>query len=455
MKASNYNFLTRSDDGFMLMYNTRTGAFIAVPEHAAATPRALLADPDAGTDAAARGTLLDAGFLVEDDFNERQQVEKRFRAFQNSKGMSLTLFPSENCNFRCPYCFIYDRRGMAMEPWVYKAVLELIKRNIVPDFDLNINWFGGEPTLEKENMISFMGEVRQELQKHRVRRFTSAIYTNGYLLTKEAFADYLHAGISTFQVTLDGPEAAHNKTRSLKSGQGTFRKIWGNLESIKSGAAPEWKFKLRIRVNFLTGQDREIETLTEAFRAAFGTDPRFSIVFKPVFSATTSRDDVSVMESEIFSFEDGIAKQLDYQLASAKKTGVIDVRSLITSPVPDPIPGWCQAEQRNSWSVGADGLLFKCDTYSGDTSKASGRLREDGSIELNGRLHEWDTSVHDSAESKCAQCKFLPVCQGGCARKRAKRIAEGNCYFNEERISKAMAATHEYYQHRKRQARTI
>lgn len=445
-KISDYNFTTEADDGKVLLYNTRTGAFVAISEDKKQAAYGLLENPASEADAELKKGFIDNGFIVKADFDELQQIKNRFTRFKNGKmSMVLTLLASEDCNFRCPYCFIYNRRGMGMKPWVYKAVLELIKKSIVPDFNLTIDWFGGEPTLERENILAFMGDINNLAKDCESMKFNSRMVTNGYLLTKEAFLAYLNSGVTFFQVTVDGTQHSHDKTRILKNGAGTFKRIWENLESIKTGVTDKHDFKMKIRVNFLEGQDKEVESLVDKFQSAFGGDSRFSIYFRPVYNIKTSREDISSINGSVYEADHGTSKQLDYHFLSAKKTGVLDNETQVISPVPNPISGWCAAERNNSWTVGADGLLFKCDTYVGDITKASGKLKEDGTMEAFGSSFEWDTSVYDAKTEKCMACGFLPVCQGGCSRGRARRLANGNCYFNERLIKKAMVETHRYY----------
>ena len=443
LKTSNYNFTVDADDGSMLLYNTRSGAFAAIEPGNKSKVQELLVNPAANMGNDFRNALRQSGFLVPSDINELALVKHRFEHFRNGdKSMTLTMLASENCNFRCPYCFIYDRRGMGMASWVYEGVLEMIKQKINPDLSLAVNWFGGEPTLERENIIEFMAKLKIVLERYPGVKFRSSMVTNGYLLTGETFKEYLTSGIKKFQITIDGSEESHNKTRILKNGQGTFRRIWANLEEIKKMAGADDAFNVTIRVNFLKGQDEQVSSLIDLFKTTFQSDPRFTMYFRAVYNMETSREDINGISDNIYGPMEGASKQLDYYRLSAEKTGVLDNDLQVVALVPNPIPGWCAAQRKNSWTVGADGLLFKCDTYVGEVSKASGKLMPDGSVERFGVVHEWDENIYDKENLKCFNCKFIPVCQGGCPRGRAERIAKGICYFNEDMIKKGMLATH-------------
>jgi len=445
-RKSAYSIIVEAGDGHILLYNTRTGAFAALDPAMQRELEAVLENPQTDKGSNLRQGLIENGFLVREDFDELGQIRARNDQFRHARDrMGLTMLASENCNFRCPYCFIYDRRGFNMKPWVYEAALKMVRRSIVPDFKLTVDWFGGEPTLSRRDILSFMRSLNDMASENGIAKPRSRMVTNGYLLTPESFEEYVAHGITGFQVTIDGGPETHNKTRVLRDGRGTFDRIWRNLAGIHASAG-EKDFRVWIRANFLQGQDEAMNALMDRFQRTFDGDRRFSIYFRPVYNFATNRSDNQSIESSVCTLGQGMAKQMEYNMQAARKTGFLDNRSQVIAPTPDPIAGWCEAERENSWSVGADGLLFKCDTYAGNPEMASGRLRPDGTIERFDKTFEWDQSIYDSSNSKCLECKFLPICQGGCARGRITQMARSSCYYTETFIREAMLKTHEYHQ---------
>src|SRR5690242_7308023 len=73
-----------------------------------------------------------------------QRYARQFaNAFSNSN-LQLILFPTEQCNFRCTYCYEDFALGR-MSDEIISGVKNLIaKRKDLKH--LNIMWFGGEPT---------------------------------------------------------------------------------------------------------------------------------------------------------------------------------------------------------------------------------------------------------------------------------------------------------------------
>lgn len=68
-----------------------------------------------------------------------------------------------------------------------------------------------------------------ELASQKDVQVSGMIITNGYGLTKEISDELVQMQIKTAQVTIDGPEEIHNRTRFLKNGEGTYRRIINNL----------------------------------------------------------------------------------------------------------------------------------------------------------------------------------------------------------------------------------
>lgn len=60
--------------------------------------------------------------------------------------LTLTIMPTERCNFRCPYCY-EDHRAADMEQFHIDAIKTYIAQKAPHIKGLNVSWFGGEPTL--------------------------------------------------------------------------------------------------------------------------------------------------------------------------------------------------------------------------------------------------------------------------------------------------------------------
>ena len=56
--------------------------------------------------------LMEGGFIIPknfDEFNVIKSMHYRGR-FGANKALTMTLIPTMNCNFRCPYCYEKDKK---------------------------------------------------------------------------------------------------------------------------------------------------------------------------------------------------------------------------------------------------------------------------------------------------------------------------------------------------------
>jgi len=61
----------------------------------------------------------------------------------------LILYPTEECNFRCVYCY-EDFEVGNMPDWLVKSVKIHLENKMKKIKKLDISWFGGEPLVAKK-----------------------------------------------------------------------------------------------------------------------------------------------------------------------------------------------------------------------------------------------------------------------------------------------------------------
>lgn len=164
--------------------------------------------------------LLLHGFIyinVEEENKERELLINKLICKDSSRKSNIdniAFILAYNCNFACPYCYEknVNNNTLTLTPQMVDAVLEMYRHSLK-----SIHFFGGEPFLPQNIEI-----VRYILSKASDVKYSAM--TNGYYL--EEYLDILKpVDIDFIQVTLDGSEKSHNKTRILKNGKGTYEKI--------------------------------------------------------------------------------------------------------------------------------------------------------------------------------------------------------------------------------------
>lgn len=243
MKESLYNIYIKKDDA-LFIFNTLSGNILKISDKNIINS---LNDYLKGKDTLTEHNkkfLLTNNFFVNDDVNEIECVHSFIK---EQKILTITIFLTTKCNFRCLYCY-EAHENTSLNSTSYHLLLNFIKKEIQKEkfINLRINFFGGEPLLEYNNLLSFLKELTDILRKFEIT-LSFGITTNGYLLTKERYLDLIQYGLNDLQITIDGFEEEHDKKRFLINGEGTWSQIMKNLDEITKIGKKE---DIIIRTNF-------------------------------------------------------------------------------------------------------------------------------------------------------------------------------------------------------------
>lgn len=430
MKLSKYNFYEKSNIKGGYIYNTNTGAILHINDE---NYWNFITDSDIENfDDETENNLLNMQMMLEDDIDEFQKVRNRYlENINDEENLHLTIMPTDGCNFACPYCFSYEKGCNVMSDETYTNILKLIELKSNKLKRVVISWFGGEPTLATEKIISFMNKAKEFCKNKNIELYSSII-TNGYLLDKDNFIRMYESGIRQYQVTLDGNKLTHDKMRYLKGFKPTFDKIINNLEDISS-IGNNYDFKFDIRCNVTKANHESAISLIHLFDNLFSDDRRFRIYFRPVYNYETKNNEIKSMVNELYDMDEGIEMQNQMSMLTEKVTKRVSKRRLF-NPLPLPTNSWCAAELKNFFLIGPNGNLFFCDTLTGDDN-SYGNLKD----LINGtKINKPDGNIFNSEHNaKCIQCKLLPICYGGCMRNRINK--EPECYWTIQGIQNSFA----------------
>ncbi|MEU6576958.1 radical SAM protein [Streptomyces sp. NPDC046805] len=305
-----------------------------------------------------------------------------------SDRLQLILLPTEQCNFRCTYCYEDFAIGQ-MAPEVVSGVKNLIDRRAAGLRRLQLSWFGGEPLLARSIIEDVTSHALRAQERHDGLVYESDMTTNGYMLDGEMAEHMADLGVRTHQISLDGPDDHHDRTRVRADGRGTFQKIWRNLISIRESSAA---VRILLRVH-LTPENMPVmpEFLT-CIRDTLLDDPRFSVFLKRVVRLGGPNDaTMNVLDAD------------DCKIADLERLLVQggDSERIFT---PDEI---CYAARANSLLVRADGRLGKCTVALSDDANTIGRLLPDGSLDVDNRqLQPWLLGW-ESRDPEVNACPYL------------------------------------------------
>ena len=350
--------------------------------------------------------LLEGGFLIPEGTDERALVHEQYLGKYDDRYLNLILLPTEQCNFRCTYCYESFLRGA-----MCADVQEGIKRYVASQDTvrrLDIGWFGGEPLLAPDVVIALSQFFQKYTHEHGIA-YTASMTTNGSLLHPDVVEEIVPLGVRSFQITLDGIREEHNTRRVGVDGSDTFDDILENLRYLKRS---KHVFVVGLRHNFdPVGLDR-LEEFIAMLREEFGGDPRFTTHFEPIGRWGGPND------SQLSICEGRSAAQA---FIRAKRLAIdAGFRTSFQLEQFWPNGSVCYAANPRSFVIGSDGRIYKC-TVELDYHDRNivGRLHPDGTMELDWRkMALWcETNGRDEGK-KCVSCFFSPACHGAVCPKQ-------------------------------------
>ena len=399
---SRYNVRATTTDGRLVLWNTYSGKITAFKTSQTEAIQKLLGRQ--GTAAAAQGLaryLYDRGYLVQEGTDEYRRIQYAFGQQQyRTDRLELILLASEDCNFRCQYCYEDFARG-TMRKSVRDGIKRLVEKRIQGLSGFSVSWFGGEPLYGFKAIEDLAPFFLETAERHSLR-FGSHMTTNGYLLTPEIAAKLLAWKIDRFQITLDGPPAQHDCNWPARDGAGTFATIFENLKSLQDRAED---FTVDLRVNFDRGNYPYLTELLDLIERDLGNDRRFKLRFRAVGQWGGPND----ATLSVCGTDESRQAQAELRAEARRRNLKIseDIRGVtVGSQV-------CYAARPYNFIVGASGKLMKCtvDLDKNDRNVV-GRLTEDGDLVLDeDKMALWTEPAFEQ-DRKCQKCVVLPACQG-------------------------------------------
>jgi uncharacterized protein len=429
MQASMFNVRVPLEDrNEVFLMNTFTDAQLIVsPDVVELLDRVGTSDPETDSERETLEQLMENGFVVTDRAKERQDLKDFFREVRDGTDtLKVTVLTTLQCNFACDYCIQGDHGDynksaakMSMEMAERLAAWMESRLDAITPGRLVLTFFGGEPLLNMP-VLYYLSERMHASCATRGVQMLINIITNGLLMTREMVERLNPLGLNGIKITLDGDREAHNKSRPLRGGQGTFDKIIANTRAVADLT------QIAVGGNFEMDTADSYPALLD-FLAAQDFAPKLTKVnFKPVIREKTQAAVKGMIPLTVVG--DG-GKPLNGACMTSAGTGVSRVcdscnfvddkmsylreetkkRGFSTS---DGVHnGPCEIHKGHAHTVGPDGSLFACPGFAGEALQSTGHI--DGRQEdyRNQAMRNFDKLA---AWEMCHDCAFIPVCAGGC-----------------------------------------
>lgn len=407
MKESNYNFILQGENESTLFYNTRTGSLATVSLEKKRQYDSYISNKTE-LEEEFLSQLTYCGFLVEDGFDEKLDIKMRmFKSRYDTSVLSLTITPTMVCNFRCVYCFENGHYGQGkMNVSVQNKIIEFVQKEICHVEKLVITWYGGEPLMAMDVVESLTPRLRKLCNEHHVE-YSASMVTNGYLLNLDMCKRLQRCYVEDVQITLDGDRETHDRRRPLVNGSGSFDVIMSNLEEIHG------KIGISIRINIDQFNKESVQRIVDELQERNIYQDVFCYLGL-VTSANGQCSNCTCMTSEMYS-----KFNLDFMFKNELP---------LQSFYPKPIGNYCGADYVLGYVIDADGYVYKCwsdvgisercvmtiDELLENSEMNNNQISDVQSQSLLGAYLLFDPTVDD----KCSECKYLPICMGGCPHSR-------------------------------------
>lgn len=357
--------------------------------------------------------LIKSRFLVESDEAEIEHLRSMNRKQMKNSTYQLTLNPTQDCNFKCWYCYEDHPQGkMSSETidCIKKFICLRLEKGDLKHFTLN--WFGGEPLMYFNEIVYPLSlYVKQQLDAVNVS-FCNSITTNGYLINDVMIERFSEIGLNFFQITIDGDRNTHDKIRN-DNGKPSFDRIIENCIKLIQNSSDTI---VQLRVNYTTksiGLD-----YSEIFDAIpFELRKQIRVQFQRVWQTYEKEGNDSQVKIIIRNHLDKLKRKnfnVSYNSAFSIYRGCV-----------------CYADRINYANINYDGNVYRCTARNYIPEQALGSLNSEGEIAWNKSLFEEIDEKANFENALCLDCNYLPLCGGPCFSKRFDNRGEkeNNCYL--------------------------
>lgn len=339
LRKSSFYYEVKIKNGYVL-YNTLTKEILFV-------------DEEEYHDDAIKNVLIEKWFYVPSDFNEINFVDDirnviKYTLCQPSGYVSYIILPTTDCNARCFYCFEANSKKITMTDQVVDRVIDYIDRTRYKDSKLSLQWFGGEPLMNKKAINTICSSLTE-----RKIEFVSSMISNGYLFDEKTIDDAKKKwNLRKVQITLDGTEKTYNRVKSyVYKDDNAYKRVLDNIDNL---LCSEIDVSIRLNIDAYNMKDIKclVNELALRFKGKKGLTIYSHTLFEEVgkcggFIRTNER------RKEICDFQ----KSLENEIVSL---GLADGKHyMIDKKFKDH---FCMADTSGSIVILPDGHLTKCES---------------------------------------------------------------------------------------------
>lgn len=342
------------------------------------------------------------------------------------------------CNLRCKYCFAdegeYNGHKGKMSLETAKKAIDYVVKRSGPRKNIEIDLFGGEPTMMMDTIKEIIAYARENEAKWNKRiRFTMT--TNATLLTDEMM-DYMDKELENIILSIDGRKEVNDKVRIRFDGKGSYDQI---LPNIKKMVAKRDKTKAHTVRGTFTRENldfyEDVKMMVDEGFREISIEP---VVLEDGHPLALRKEDLP----KIFESYDKLYDELVQKKAEGKEFNFYHFKVDLNG-------GPCVYKRISGCGAGFEyvaitpqGEVYPCHQFVGKEEYKLGSIYDDS---YDADLGMSFKKAHIYNKPKCRNCWARFYCSGGC---QANNIAFNNdinnpydigCQMQKKRIECAIA----------------
>lgn len=342
---------------------------------------------------------------------------------QDSRDFQVFVKPvGASCNLACRYCYYLGKHWLHADNATARMPADLLEEYIrqhlaaAPEPTVRFSWHGGEPTLAG---VGYFRKIVALQHRHRRsgQRIENGIQTNGILVDEE-WCQFLSGEGFAVGLSLDGPQAVHDRYRLTREGEPTFERVMRGYELLqRHGVACDilcvvgahncehpvevYEFFREIGAQYLTFLPL-VEQRPEGGVSEASVRPAAWGAFLCTVFEKWRGGDVGRIGVQLFDEAARTATGQEHGLCIFRKTcGDVPV-------------------------VEHNGDYYPCDHFV-DPAYRLGNIRERSLVELleSPEQRAFGRAKLESLPRQCLVCEVREMCNGGCPKDRFAKAADG------------------------------
>lgn len=327
-----------------------------------------------------------------------------------SDRLRLVILPTGECNLNCIYCGLKKEGAGKISLRTMEDIISFAEHHLsaIKYRALQIDWFGGEPSLCIHEITELARRFFSLAEKHNLKYF-SRIVTNGILLNEENARILIEeCHISSFEITVDGDSSYHNQRRKNNSDKGFYDIILHNIQHIC-----EYDVRVSIRCNVdRSNRDGIFPLLEDLKHRDLNSKVHFYLA---MIHSWGEEDGSSALPVEEFA-------DIQFDVLKYMYKNGFNVTPNDILPFNGKRMG-CTAKDKSAFVIDHRGFVYSCTEtpYTSDRSAIMGHVKNPDKL-----YHRNMYLLPDEVTSKCNICPFFPVC-GSCGKRCLEHCGNLEC----------------------------